>query len=395
MGSIKILHLTSSLQEDGPGNRLLALFKNAAREKYRLFLCSLSQPDPQIVRKFSAIGVEVNCLQMRHFFDFRVMPRLMRILLAQQIDVLHCHNLRADYYGRIAGKAVRLKLILSTIGGEYTSYNRINYGYLTYWVIKQIDRLIMARLCDHFIAVSDGVKMMVQKEWKVPIHKVITIYNGIDLDDFDERFCKNNNAEHWNRGERPVLGTVMAFKKSKGYEFLIEAVNCLVSQFPSLLVLCVGGGNRKDVEEHVWKKGLKDNFVFLGHCSDVEQFYNELDIFVFPSYSEGCPRSVLEAMAASRPVVAANVGGNNELVKDGFNGLLVPPKDPESLAFAISRLLKDHDLRQKMGEKGRLLVKSRFTARYNAVSIQDLIERLLEDGFRRGVIYRMNGSAKG
>jgi glycosyltransferase involved in cell wall biosynthesis len=123
-----------------------------------------------------------------------------------------------------------------------------------------------------------------------------------------------------------------------------------------------GGAFQTALEHEAERLGVRDRVVFAGRRDDAAELLVELDVLALPSWTEGLPLVVLEAMARRRPVVATPVGGTPEVVVDGETGLLVPPRDPDALAAALRRLLADADLRRRMGDAGYERVRERFSA---------------------------------
>ncbi len=169
-----------------------------------------------------------------------------------------------------------------------------------------------------------------------------------------------------------------SFQEYKGHASLIDATVQILEKFPNTKVLLVGDGPRRSqMENKVSALALSDTIIFTGIRQDVREILPLFDLFVLPSLSEGLPVSILEAMAASKPVVATYVGGVPEAVVDGVTGLLVPPRDPTALAQAIVHLLGDPDLRQQMGQAGRERVLEHFSVERMVERTQNLYEQLL------------------
>jgi glycosyltransferase involved in cell wall biosynthesis len=161
----------------------------------------------------------------------------------------------------------------------------------------------------------------------------------------------------------PLVGEVARLCDVKGQRELIAAL----AEVPDARLVLVGddleqgGAFRDALEREAGRAGVRDRVVFTGPRPDARALIGELDVLALPSWTEGLPLVVLEAMASARPVVATPVGGTPELVEDGETGLLVPPRDPGALAAALRRLLADADLRRRLGEAGERRVRERFS----------------------------------
>jgi len=190
------------------------------------------------------------------------------------------------------------------------------------------------------------------------------IPNAVDLKLFDAVTlgAEKKKKELGIVDSYPVLGVVARLTPVKGHSVLIGGVSKLVKKYPKLHCLFIGDGESKpDLEKQINDAGLVRNFSFLGFRQDVSKLLSTLDIFVLPSLTEGMPNVILEAMACSVPIIATHVGGIPEVVKDGWNGLLIPPEDPETLASSILKLLKDRTLRIQMGRNGRKHVQEKYS----------------------------------
>lgn len=161
----------------------------------------------------------------------------------------------------------------------------------------------------------------------------------------------------------------------KGVLVLFDAVAGLVAQGRDLRLTLVGDGpQRADLERRTSELGIGDRIVFAGYRSqaEVQEHLATADVFVLPSFAEGVPVSLMEAMARAKPVVATNVGGVTELVRDGCNGVVVAPGDAAALAGAIASLDDDPDRRVAMGAEGRATVRADFDSATEAARLVGL-----------------------
>jgi L-malate glycosyltransferase len=217
----------------------------------------------------------------------------------------------------------------------------------------------MSRLPDQVFAVSEPVRRHCIEVDGINPSRVETVYNGLDLDD-------------WIHGERParpagefVVATVGNIRRVKGHDVLIKAAASVVERFPHVTFRIAGEVLEPDYFEElqnlIRSLKLSDHVQFAGGVSDLREYLSVTDVFVLPSRSEGFSNAIVEAMACSLPVVATDVGGNAEAVKNGVSGLIVPSDDPAALAAAIVRLLSDSSVAREMGSAGRRLAAERFT----------------------------------
>jgi glycosyltransferase involved in cell wall biosynthesis len=159
-----------------------------------------------------------------------------------------------------------------------------------------------------------------------------------------------------------ILTTAARLSPEKGQSFLIDAMPKIHEQKTNVKLIVFGNGPLNDkLRSRAVRLGCSENVIFAGLVPDFGSLVVETDIFVLPSLSEGLPNVLLEAMAASRPVVATRVGGIKDVLVDGVNGLLVPPADSKSLASAVLRLASDAELRGRLGQAARATVLSSYS----------------------------------
>jgi glycosyltransferase involved in cell wall biosynthesis len=217
----------------------------------------------------------------------------------------------------------------------------------------------MSGMPDRVFAVSEEVRQHCVSVDRIEPSRVETIYNGLDVAD-------------WNVVSQPakptgeiVITTVGNIRRVKGHDIFIKAAAAVATQFPQTSFSIAGEVLEPEyfaeLQTLVRDLNLSDRFHFVGGISNLREHLSMADIFVLPSRSEGFSNAIVEAMAASLPVVATNVGGNAEAVKDGVSGLIVPSEDPAALASAIALLLSDPARAREMGAAGKKLAAEKFT----------------------------------
>jgi glycosyltransferase involved in cell wall biosynthesis len=218
---------------------------------------------------------------------------------------------------------------------------------------------LMSRIPDRVFAVSEEVRQHCVEVDRIKPSLVETIYNGIDVADWDAASLPAKPAG------APVIATVGNIRRVKGHDVFIEAAASVVTQFPQVTFNIAGDVLDPDyfaeLQALIADLNLSNHFHFVGGVANLREYLSTADIFVLPSRSEGFSNAIVEAMAASLPVIATNVGGNAEAVTNGVNGFIVPPEDPAALAAAITRLLSDPSKTQRMGAAGKKLASEKFT----------------------------------
>jgi glycosyltransferase involved in cell wall biosynthesis len=225
---------------------------------------------------------------------------------------------------------------------------------------------------DCIVAISESIRSQLLLQG-IPAGMIRTVYEGMDLSQFPPL-----NADSGNVGPI-VVGTLAHLSTEKGIQYLIQAANLIPEVRERMRFVIVGDGDcRKELEQQVRECRLEECFQFAGFCSDTIRYLRRFDIFVLPSLSEGLSSAILSAMASFLPVVATNVGGIPELIRDGDNGLLVPPGNPEALAKAIDGLAGNASERIRMGNRGRARMEEQFTIEQKIENTDNLFRALLE-----------------
>ena len=368
---INLVLLITELNIGGAERIVEQLATRLPRDRYDVKVACLYDPEA-VGADIRAAGIPVIHLDMRGKLDLRAPYRLFRLLREQNIHILHAHLFHANLLAATIGRLAQIPVIIATrhsveIGGEHREW---------------INRLVRY-LRDAVVTVSRKVYEAEARCSGIDAGKLVMIPGGVKLSDFDEidQALVERLQSAWKiQPKVGLIGTVGRFVEPKGYPHLLDAMVRIQAHLPEVKALLVGDGElRPAMEEKVQKLGLSDSVVFTGIRRDVPEILALLDIFVLPSLWEGLPIALLEAMAAGLPVVATAVGGTPEVVVDGVTGFLVPPRDPQALADAILRLLRDPELRQRMGEAGRARVAAHFSIEQMVHKTEALYEQLLAE----------------
>jgi glycosyltransferase involved in cell wall biosynthesis len=231
-------------------------------------------------------------------------------------------------------------------------------------------RLIGAGV-DRFVPVSCHNAGSLEALLKWPRRKMHVIPNAVDPDPFMRE--PNLDLKRALSGGRPLILTAARLDRQKGQRYLLQAA----TQVPEAVFALAGDGpDRAALEELADELEVRDRVRFLGRRSDVAELLAACDVFVLPSLYEGLPISLLEAMAAQRPVIATAIGGTDEVVIDEHCGLLVPPAKPSALAAALRRLLADEALRRRLAIAARDRVINDFSVPEMVSRVTSLYEEL-------------------
>ncbi len=246
----------------------------------------------------------------------------------------------------------------------YVTEHLVPPEYKPYLFIKFIKKFLYSKL-DASITVSNKNKETLIKNFDLPENKIRVIYNCIDIDhikNYDSEIVKELRHKFSINNSSLVFGTVGRLHKQKGHECLINASKEVIEKIPNSLFLFVGQGKLKDqLIRKINDKNISEHFRIVGYQENLPEILALIDIFVLPSISEGFPFSVLEAMAARKPVIATNVGGIPEIITNNVNGILVGPMDSDALAKAMILLAKDEKKRDHFAESGNKKILENFS----------------------------------
>lgn len=306
-----------------------------------------------------------------HHFTRRMAPHedllafreLRRVLRRLAPDIVHTHNPKPGVFGRLAARSVRVPAIVNTVHGLYALPED---GALKRRVVYSLERA--AARCSHVELVQNVEDIPVLAKLGIREPKVRLLGNGIDLRRFDATAAAPARAQF--RAELGidddvvVVGAVGRLVAEKGLRELFEAARHVNDVHAATAFVVVGPADL-DKGDAITQRELDDasasaHIRFLGERTDVERFYAAMDVFVIASWREGFSRSGMEAAAMGVPVVATDVRGCRQVVDDGLTGLLVPVRQPEALAAAISRLVTDPEERARMGRAGVVKARREF-----------------------------------
>lgn len=377
---IKILHVHTLPVISGSGINTFLTMKGLDRNKYEVDLACA--PGGALIDKVKEEGLgffPINHFRQKisPFHDLLALWELIWLIKQSKYDIVHTHNSKAGFIGRLAAKISGVPIIVHTIHGfafhEYEKPPRR--------VLFILLERFAARFSDRLITVSGPLK-----EWGLRLNigkpnKYVTIYDGIEVEKFKVNIdIDEKKKELGISPKEKVIGVVAKLWEGKGHETILEAAPQVIKEIPDVKFLFVGEGYLRDrLEARTKELGLSDRVIFTGFRADIPEITAIFDVALLVSLFEGMGRVLLEAMVLGKPVVATKVGGIGDVVKDGETGILIPPGDADALAKAIVTLLKDKKLAQRMGEAGRRRIDERFTAKTMVKKISEVYKKLIEE----------------
>lgn len=349
----KVIFLTTGLSYGGAETQLVCLATRLKARGWGVRVVSMLPPQAY-VEELEQAGIPVVSLGMRRGVpDPRAIFRLACILHQERPLVLHSHMVHANLLARIARPLVHVPVLVCT------AHSIVEGGRL-----RELAYRLTDPFCDLTTQVSrTGLARYVQVG-AVPANKIRFVPNGVDIDRFrPDRDARSRMRKELGLGDEFVWLAVGRFEEAKDYPNMLRAFARVREARSDVRLFIVGQGVlRAEAERLVDELGLGEVVRFLGIRNDIPELMNAADAYVMSSAWEGMPLVLLEAAAVCLPVVATDVGGNREVVLEGQTGFLVPPKDHESLARAMLRLMRlSPDVRRAMGQTGRAYIEAHYS----------------------------------
>ncbi len=365
--SIKVLHIITRLDMGGSaqntfltclglsGKYDLVLVHGLSRESEMTDLENASvhkQIEKAKLRGVKVIPLSPLVRKINPIQDIQAFFSVLRLIKREKPSIVHTHTSKAGFLGRWAAKLVGVPFIV------HTPHGHVFYGHFgaravkIFFLIEKITNLIT----DRIIALTEGERKDYIDFSVSSSEKITTIHSGVEI----ERYLTSHvNIEEKKRSlglipKGQVVGTIGWLLPVKGPILLLKAMESVWQNRSDVELVFVGKGELKsDLTTQAIEMGVLDRVKFLGWRNDIHEILPVFDLFVLPSLNEGMGRVIVEAMASGKPVVASNVGGIPDLIKDKENGLLVKPGDEEALANAVLALLNDPEKARRMGKRGR------------------------------------------
>ncbi len=363
------LHVDTARTWRGGQNQVLLTVNGLRSIGQRAAL--VAHPDGELRRR-AAEGLELIPIAPRTEMDLSAAWRFSRLVKRLSPDVVHAHDphgvamaaLALSIGSAAAAKGGRQPVLVASRRVDFhlkgNSFSRFKY-----------------RQVECFIAASEAIRRMLVGDG-IDGDRTVTVHEGIDVEHVEAAAPVNVHEAFFLPHGAPVVGNVAALVPHKGQRYLVEAAHLVVQQVPDARFVILGEGElREHLEKQVHDHHLEKHVFLPGFRTDVLGCIKGFDLFVMSSVTEGLGTSLLDAMAAARPIVATTAGGIPEIVEDGLNGLLVPPRDHHALADAIVRALKNPAMRQRMGDAGFARVKERFTVERMIEETAAVYERLV------------------
>lgn len=294
-----------------------------------------------------------------------VLWRFFLLLRKTEPEVVQVYGFIASMICRFTARPLRIKVVVGIVGtGHFIG-------------IRPVMERMTKHLIDHYIANSmEGKNKLLEILHNYPA-RISVIHNGVPEIQVSPASEKNNCF---------IVGTVANLRPEKGYDVMLRALVQLKlelgEQVPLKYLIAGEGSLRKELTEMINNFRLSEQVSLLGMVENVSEMLGKLDLFILPSYTEGLPNALLEAMMAGRCVIATRVGGIPEIIEDGYNGLMVEPGDPQELSRAILKVVLTPQWRESMALQGRESAQKKFSLKQQAERTIGVWSAIYQENFK-------------
>lgn len=341
---MRILHVEGGSRLYGGAQQVLYLLEGLAARGHRNLLAC---PRGCALAAAATSFAEVHGLTLRGDADVGMVWRLGRLIRSTRPDLVHLHSrIGADVWGGVAARVSRIPVV----------HTRRVDNPEPRWLVA-----LKYRLHDRVIAISEGIGRVLLSEG-LPASRLRVVRSAVDWGRFQRSCDRRAVAELGVAADALLVGVVAQLIPRKGHRLLLEALPPLAAAHPGLHVIFFGQGPLEaELRARIAALRLAERVHLAGFRDDLDRLLPCLDLLVHPATMEGLGVSLLQAASAGVPILASAAGGIPEAVRDGINGVLVPPGDKAALRAALGKLLEDAALRRRLGEGGRELMRREFS----------------------------------
>jgi glycosyltransferase involved in cell wall biosynthesis len=362
-----VCHLIESLEHGGAEALVCRLAAGLRKTKYRPIVCCLR--GGPLAAQLEKDRIPVHCLGLRRrsiaegpafvLFVARVLTRLARLVRTERVAIIHAHLPDNIIWAASVGVLTGTPIVGTYHGLGILPDGRSRLDPRN--ALRRWSYRALARLSDRTIAVSAPVRDMLCTEVGLDERQTVLILNGVDTELYAGAEDTCPLRAELGLGSMRVIACVGRLIAAKGQRYLVDALPAVVAQHPDAALVLIGDGpERAGIEDRIRALGLGRHVRLVGERNDVPRLLALCEVFVLPSFAEGIPLSLIEAMAAGKPVVATAVPGNLDVVLDERYGVLVPPRDAGAIANAICALLADPARAREIGSNARARARAHF-----------------------------------
>lgn len=358
-GRPRLLHIAGSSMFGGDSVLILEMGHAAQAAGFEVDILATHSVFQDFIREsgLGLVDLDVIRREIRPLWDLKGLARLTSFLRDSSYSVVHTHTSKPGVVGRLAAKRAGVPVIIHTVHGF--GFHEES-GAMARRIYAAVERTA-TRWCDRIVTVSEYHRSVALSLGIAPPEKVIAIPNGVPSNRALSQHSPKEIRHQLGFGDEFLVLSTGRLAEQKGLEYLIRAVPLIPTRGRSLKLLLAGDGPLRDeLHSLASSLGVEDQVCFLGFRDDIGDLLTVADLVALPSLWEGLSISLLEAMAAGKPVVTTTIGSNREVTGNGYAAVLVPSKDPVSLASAIGHLMVDELRRQQLGTRAAETQRERY-----------------------------------
>jgi glycosyltransferase involved in cell wall biosynthesis len=382
-----VAHIISRMVTGGAEENTLFTIQGLDKNRYDIDLIVGEECNKDIFKIGEKSGfniIQINGLKgkLNFFFDPIILIKLIIVLKRNCYDIVHTHTTKTGILGRLAARIAGVPIIICGLHGtaiQTFSSKILNCALMFFEKLTGL-------FTDTYISVSEILSKNYKEKGIGTKSKYYTVYSGMNLDNF---FNVRENIKQEEiikelriASDNFIIGTIGRLEVAKGHKFTIEAFKKVQEErknSPLKLMIIGEGEEKKNLIKYARKLGLEEKVIFTGYRKDIEKIMAIMDIFVLSSLREGLPRVLVQAAAVGVPLIAFNVDGVPEVIKNNYNGFLVSPKAVEELADKIIKYIDNEELIVLHGQRGREFVKGKWSIEDMVNKIDNIYQELIKE----------------
>jgi glycosyltransferase involved in cell wall biosynthesis len=355
---MKILFFINTLAAGGKERRLIELLKGIKTEQDFQFELVVMSNDIYYKEVFD-LNINIHYLIRTSKKDFSIFNKIYKLCNNSRPDIVHCWDSMTAFYLFPVCKLLKIKFINGMVVGCPVRQNIFN----PHW--------LRAKITFPFSDCIVGNSLAGLKAYSAPKGKSMVIYNGFNFNRHENIIPSEIIRKQLNITTEYIVGMVASFSENKDYKTFYSAAHLVLNKRNDITFIAIGNETDSQKSKELINNKVTHNFRLLGKKSNIESYVNAMDICILATFTEGISNSILEYMAAGKPVIATKGGGTAELVLDNETGYLINSSEPKELADKILILVNDENIRERFGLAGKSRVKEWF-------SIDQMVDKYID-----------------
>jgi len=373
---IPVLHVINGCVDGSIARIIERIIRYSPKDEFEWHVCHVKGSRP-FAEQFERLGVKVVDCSVNPAFSTPSSQKIKQYVVENNIRIVHSHTPRTilAVWNALHSPGSSIKSNVTHLATKHllTSPKDRRFG-LAFAIFDRFSFY----LADHIVPVSHTMAKKIIALPGIKSSKVTAIPNAIPVEDYYHPEHRDNcRKEIGLSSQMLAIGFTGRITKVKSLDLLLSAFNAVFPLYPHARLILAGEGNlRPQLEEQARRLKINNAVIWLGFYSDIPRLLSALDIYVQPSVNEGLSLSILEAMAAERPVIVTRVGSAEEVIEDGRNGILINPGKESEIATAMLTMLSNSDMRNRLAKNGRGFVCKEYNIQKMVLGYCNLYQQL-------------------